>query len=261
MGRDETSLEVMYGEEDLSQHPMFQGGFINFGYWKGLKKPWDQQKRARSSAQLYDLAFDALQLQPSDSILEVGCGRGLGLKALYERLPQASLVGVDGSSAQVDRCRASAVPADVLFARAERLPFINQSFDKIVSIEALQHFLAPEQFLKEAARVLRPGGRIAVATFFLLGEAGRPELEKLIPTVRQKIDRVMPVEDFEAALEAAGFAVDQRLAIGEEVWEPLDQWLEMAFPTEWGRNWVVAYREKLLDYFLLTARKETSGTG
>ena len=114
MGRDEKSLEAMYGEEDLSQHPMFQGGFINFGYWKGLQKPWDSEKRARSSAQLYELAFGGLKLGSNDAVLEVGCGRGLGLKALRERFPEANLVGVDGSPAQVDRCRASGVPADVL---------------------------------------------------------------------------------------------------------------------------------------------------
>jgi MPBQ/MSBQ methyltransferase len=260
MGRDEKSLDTMYGEADLSQHPMFQGGFINFGYWKGIERPWNSDKRARSSAQLYELALDGLALQPTDAILEVGCGRGLGLKLLHDKMPQARLTGVDGSPAQVDRCRIGGVPAEVLYANAERLPFINASFDKVVSVEAVQHFHQPEKFLKEAARVLRPGGRIAIATFFLLGETGRAELENLIPTVRQKIDRVIPVEQFESAMEAAGFVVDQRLAIGAEVWEALDQWLELAYPTEWGRNWVVAYREKLLDYFLLTARNVGSGT-
>jgi len=256
MGRSEKNLEEMYGDEDLSQHPMFQGGFINFGFWKGIDVPFDTEKRALSSLQLYNLAFDALLLEPSDSVLEVGCGRGLGLKALAHRSPFKKLAGVDGSPAQVDRCRSSEVPAEVLCARAERLPFQGGSFSKIFSVEALQHFLSPEDFVAEAARVLEPGGRLVVATFFLLGESGRAELEDHIPTVRQKIDRVIPLERMTKMLKANGFEVDQTAPVGEHVWEPLDEWLELTYPSGWGRNWVVAYRNKLLDYFLVSAKKK-----
>lgn len=49
-----------------------------------------------------------------------------------------------------------------LVADAQRLPFANQSFDNIVMIDVLHHIQYPQEFLKEAERVLRPCGRIVL---------------------------------------------------------------------------------------------------
>ncbi|MDP9345695.1 MAG: class I SAM-dependent methyltransferase [Actinomycetota bacterium] len=108
------------------------------------------------------------------AILDVGCGTGTLAIALAEAAPDAVVTGVDGDPAILDRARHKATDADasVVFAegRAERLPFADASFDCVTSTLMLHH-LTPEpkrQALREAARVLRPGGRLVIADW------GRP---------------------------------------------------------------------------------------
>ena len=71
-----------YGPEDLSSLPLFAGGFINFGYWRGI--PLDGElsveQRISSQRQLYRLVLRALDVSSPDRILEVGCGLGLGVR-------------------------------------------------------------------------------------------------------------------------------------------------------------------------------------
>jgi ubiquinone/menaquinone biosynthesis C-methylase UbiE len=53
---------------------------------------------------------------------------------------------------------------------AERMPFPDASFDKVISISCLEHFADPFKGLQEMARVLKPGGRIAISVDSLLPE-------------------------------------------------------------------------------------------
>ena len=87
--------------------------------------------------------------QPS-SVLEVGCGTGHGL-------PDTAL-GVDVSTAMLQRAHAARPHARLVRARAEDLPFADASLDRIFCVNALHHFTDRARFFAEARRVLRPGG-------------------------------------------------------------------------------------------------------
>jgi ubiquinone/menaquinone biosynthesis C-methylase UbiE len=88
---------------------------------------------------------------PADArVLEIGCGEGIGLRALRRRV--RLVVGVDLCSGPV-------------IGAAEQLPFAGGSFDLVVDFGVVQHL--PEgaaQALGEISRVLRPGGRYACET-------------------------------------------------------------------------------------------------
>lgn len=94
-----------------------------------------------------------LPLQPSTTVLEVGCGSGHLTKRLAAR--GVDIIGVDANPnsaevAETDRVRTM---------RAEALDFEDDSFDAIVSVHAIEHIPALEAALIEMARVLRPGGQ------------------------------------------------------------------------------------------------------
>lgn len=94
-----------------------------------------------------------LPLQPSTTVLEVGCGSGHLTKRLAAR--GVDIVGVDANPnsaevAETDRVRTM---------RAEALDFEDNTFDAIVSVHAIEHIPALEAALIEMARVLRPGGQ------------------------------------------------------------------------------------------------------
>lgn len=96
-------------------------------------------------------------------VLEVACGAGQGLGLLQRRAGRA--VGVDYTLGLLAMARAqygSRVPLAQVDAHA--LPFRVASFDVVVLYEALYYLADPLVFLREARRVLRPGGHLLVCT-------------------------------------------------------------------------------------------------
>lgn len=253
MSREEKTLEIMYGREDLSQIPIFQGGFINFGYWSHLPERPTQAERIEASRELYRHIFSLLSLTGEEAVLEVGSGRGLGCALLREQ-HRGSIIGLDVTPEQIERARAANPQITFVQGAAESMPFPDAHFQALYSVEAAQHFLSFPAFCKEAARVLAPGGKLALTTFFSEDDSVLPKLKKMILTVRKQIDRIIPLNEALTALNDAGFDSIQVERIGEKVWEGFDRWMEQNGRSEtWGRNWRKAYQSQLLDYFTLSA--------
>ncbi len=93
--------------------------------------------------------------QSSERILEVGCGAG----DILAEVPCGERFGVDLSDFMVDLARNRLGGRAVIRqANAEKLPFSDASFDKLICTEVLEHVQHPETVVAEAARVLRGGG-------------------------------------------------------------------------------------------------------
>ncbi|MFJ6670239.1 class I SAM-dependent methyltransferase [Actinosynnema sp. NPDC091369] len=257
-------LRRAYGAGDLAALPVFAGGFINFGYWAGI--PLDGEltveHRIASERALYDLVVDAVGVGPGDRVIEVGSGRGVGARRVLLREP-ALVRGVDLMPEQVARAAAANDDPRVVFVQGscDDLPFPGGSFDALLSVEAAQHFEDVPAFARESARVLAPGGRLAVTTFFTrTGDAGA-RLAGVLRTFATGLDRAHRVDDVLRDLRAAGFADVRADSIGEHVWRGLDRWLAQGpRPDGWDRNWLPAFERGLVDYYLVTARKP-AGSG
>lgn len=121
--------------------------------------------------------FDDLGLRGDETLLDLGCGRGAVLLAAAKRLPQGRAIGVDLWRAdQTENSQQATLTNATLEGVADRialhtadmtaLPLPDESVDVIVSSLAIHNI--PERdgrrrALQEAIRVLRPGGRIAIA--------------------------------------------------------------------------------------------------
>jgi SAM-dependent methyltransferase len=101
--------------------------------------------------------------QPSEAtIVDLGCSTGYLLEDLQDAHPSATLIGVDLVAAGLIKAHA-AVPAARLFqADVCQLPLADASVDAIVSANLLEHVPDDVRALREAARMLRPGSRIAL---------------------------------------------------------------------------------------------------
>lgn len=106
--------------------------------------------------------------RPFDSLLDLGTGTGRILELLAPLYARA--VGVDASAdmlsiARANLDRARLTDAQVRLGDIHHLPFAKNSFD-VVTIHQVLHYLdEPERAIAEAARVLRPGGRLLIVDF------------------------------------------------------------------------------------------------
>ena len=111
-----------------------------------------------------------MALQPGMRCLDVGCGNGYAVRAMAERVgPDGSATGVDVSPAMIQQAVAyeeNPLNATYQVAPAERLPFADDTFDRLLSVEALYYLPDPLIALREWSRVLKPGGSIWIMSDF-----------------------------------------------------------------------------------------------
>jgi ubiquinone/menaquinone biosynthesis C-methylase UbiE len=89
-------------------------------------------------------------------LLDVGCGTGHQLARWSTS--GYDVAGVDGSDAMLAQARENNPGAELHQTDVQRLPFPDESFDRVTSIEVLRYLPDPRQSINEMARVLRPGG-------------------------------------------------------------------------------------------------------
>lgn len=126
----------------------------------------------RTSPPFHRAMAAELDLQPDDELLDVGCGSG-GL--LVEHAAQLPFVaGIDASEIQLGRARErladriTAGTAEIVLGDATALPWGDERFSAVTSINAMKFVPDPAGALREMHRVLRLGGRLAIT----MGEAG-----------------------------------------------------------------------------------------
>lgn len=106
----------------------------------------------------------AARIEPGERVLDVACGTGVLANAAAERVGSPGRVaGLDASADMLAVARRKNDTIEWFEGRAEALPFADGSFDAVVSQFGLMFFGDGVAALREMIRVLRPGGRLAVA--------------------------------------------------------------------------------------------------
>ncbi|NGO71114.1 methyltransferase domain-containing protein [Streptomyces sp. SB3404] len=155
----------------------------------GLYVPPDSPPSVAGLPELADLAqdrqtdhlLDHTGLGPGEHLLDIGCGTGGPAVRLAGR-GGGRVTGITVSRVQVERCRERARAAgladrlDFRHGDAMDLEFDDEVFDAAWAIDSLTHMRDRPRALREAHRVLRPGGRLLLTEFTLRGTPPEAEL-------------------------------------------------------------------------------------
>jgi len=142
---------------------------------------------ARELEPASEVAVAGLGVTAGDRVLDVACGTGNA--ALVAARTGAQVTGLDGSQRLVEVARERVPGAEFVVGDATAMPFEDGQFDAAVSVFGVILVRPAEKAAAELARVVRPGGRIAITSWLPLG----PVFEA-ITLMRQAIERVRPAE-------------------------------------------------------------------
>jgi len=146
------------------------GMFVNEQY----RRPsgiWGQRianRMVRQHKPENEWTVSLLAVRPTDHILEIGFGPGLAVALLASLTPDGHIAGIDYSRKMVslaskrNREAIQSGRVALCYGEATALPFATESFDKALSIHTLYFWRDPVEALREAWRVLKPGGTFAL---------------------------------------------------------------------------------------------------
>jgi SAM-dependent methyltransferase len=157
-------------------------------------------------------------LQPGETVLDLGSGAGIDCFLAAQAVgPEGRVIGVDMTPDMVERARANALNAGVSnvefrLGEIESLPVADASVDVILSNCVVNLSTDKPRVWREAHRVLRPGGRVAVSDMVAVGEL--PAAVRDDPASYSGcVSGAVGVEEIRGMLAAAGFGeIDVTLA-------------------------------------------------
>jgi tocopherol O-methyltransferase len=182
------------------------GEHIHHGYWEDGESP------ARAQVKLVERLAARARIQRGSRVLDVGCGVGGPAIWLAQNL-SCSVLGLTISPVQArmaaEKARAEGLDSLVRFevGDANRLRLPAEFFDVVWVIECSEHIADKARFIESCARVLKPGGVLALCAWLSADPHARPEHARLIADVCRGMlcPRLASMRDYTGWMRASGF--------------------------------------------------------
>jgi len=252
---------------------------LHYGYWNE-SKPYDQHQALLNKNQVL---YEKAGIQASDKVLDAGCGIG-GSTIWMAKQHGNQVTGITISAKQADFARQHAkrhgVAERVNFEVADfcATPFPDASFDVVWALESSCHALNKGDFLREAWRMLKPGGRIVVCDGFVLQRQFTENQWQAVVTCLNgwAVPNLCARDEFTGLLEQQGFqaivchditaqtqaSVEHMYKVAKRLKpvQTISQWLGLRSKAQTA-NYLVGlaqhqlFTEKLTEYCIFTAQK------
>ena len=197
--------EAMFGPRLLKYYAGSE--YTNFGYWEA----------GTADAKTAGVALMARLLgfipDKKGQVLDVACGKGETTRYIARHYDEADINAINISERQLARGREIVPGARFQMMDATQLEFPDASFDAVVCVEAAFHFNTRERFLREACRVLKPGGYLVLSDI-LVDDSAEREHARRVP------DNYVPDLDvYRRLFEEAGLVIDHLEDATEACWK------------------------------------------
>lgn len=191
---------------------------VHWGYWEKPKTAAGTRSDYIAAMENMDgVLLEAGHVADGQNLLDVGCGFGGTIQQINIRHSNMHLTGLNIDPRQLAAAEAQTTAANgnrIAWVEGDacELPFEDNTFDRLLAVECAFHFPSRERFLMEAARVLKPGGYLAVSDFVPIvawfGKtpiwmAVRPRIEKSYGTVGN-----LPFRGYKAMGKRSGFKLE-----------------------------------------------------
>jgi SAM-dependent methyltransferase len=202
-------------------------GFLPAAGHDWLLPLYDPMHRLLGGPAALDRLLDQAALAAGQRVLDIGCGTGTLAVRVCARQPGIQVLGLDPDPKALSRARAKAARSGVSVTWqqgfADALPFPDATFDRIFSSFMFHHLGAKAKrgALREAARVLRPGGSLHLLDFGGSGDHSHGLLGRLLHRsehLRDNLEGRIPRLFLEAGLNEAREVERHRTLLGSIAW-------------------------------------------
>ncbi len=182
------------------------GDHVHHGLWvRG------DETRDRAVLQLAELVAERAGIAAGMRVCDIGCGYGATSRILAER--GAEVTGITISPAQFAVASSSAADNNPRFVCGDWLQndFAAESFDAAIAIESSEHMPELSAFFQQAARVLKPGGRLVVCAWLSADQPSRNAIKWLLePICREgRMPQLATSGEYQSLAAAAGFRMER----------------------------------------------------
>jgi ubiquinone/menaquinone biosynthesis C-methylase UbiE len=133
-----------------------------FNQWAAAGRGDDMEDH---HSDITDQTLALMDLQPSDRVLDLGCGTGWASRRMARAVTQGEVTGIDVADEMLRRAEQASAGIDnvrYVWGSAEHIPAADNAFDKVLSVESFYYYADQGKALDELRRVMAPGARLFI---------------------------------------------------------------------------------------------------